>query len=206
MGLKFGAEITEAEEAEIAAMLDKMGDGFDEPNAPKSRRGKAPAPEFSDTPDDDAGEPELEEDPDPGYGRESIADRLFPDDDFDKPVRVTQALKKDVRGKLAMLLGITGAAWSNRDQICGGMLLQSIPDRVDDESGEQVPGLATAIADIVCDSPDMVKWFTTSGKYMKWITLALAAQPVLTVIAGHHVMHTITEEPQDERDYSGFGV
>lgn len=146
------------------------------------------------------------QDPDPEYGKPRLEDRIFPDPDpaprtAASGKRVTQTIRKDIRGKVAMLLTVAGATWSSRDATCGNALIESIPDSEQDER----IGVATALTDLICDSPDVVKWFTTSGRYMKWLTLAMAVQPVLTTVFHHHVTHAITDD-ESTPDWSGYGA
>lgn len=149
--------------------------------------------------------PDFTPDPDPDYGKPTLEDRVFPEPSTKTTPaasgkRVTQTVRKDVRGKLAMLLTVAGSTLATRDQHCGNALVAAIPDADDD-----TPGIATALADLICDSPDLVKWFTTSGKYMKWLTLAMAVQPVLTTVFHHHITHVITDDDTPP-DWSGYGT
>lgn len=147
-------------------------------------------------------------DPDPAYASPSLGDRVFGEtaSKEDKPApgrRVTTAMRKDIRGKVAMLLTLAGGAWSARDPHCGGVLLDAIPDRETPDG--PADGIASAIADLVCDSPDLVKWFSSSGRYLKWFTLAMAMQPVLQGVFAHHVSHTVAADGQ-EPDWSNYGA
>ncbi|HJP74917.1 MAG TPA: hypothetical protein VJ914_11645, partial [Pseudonocardiaceae bacterium] len=125
------------------------------------------------------------------------------------PKRVTQAVQKDIRGKVAMLLSVGGAAWAARDPYCGGGLLDTIPDRPvydeDGPTGDTSPGLATALTDIFIESPEIVNWFTTSGKYMKWLTLATVLQPLLVKLWAHHISHSVKDE-QAPPDWSMYAA
>lgn len=144
-------------------------------------------------------------DPEPHFGT-SFEDRVFGDKTADKPDgrRVTVATRKDIRGKVTMLLAIAGVTWSARDPQCGGALLACAPDR-ETPDGVAV-GIATAITDLICDSPDLVKFFTSSGRYMKWLTLAMSVQPVLQMVFGHHVSHTVADDVESEQDWSQYGA
>ena len=74
----------------------------------------------------------------------------------------------------------------------------------------QRPAIAEALTDIVCDSADLVEWFTgPAGGFMKYLTLAAALQPVAVTIYGHHVAHTIgigTEAEQKPQDMSRYAA
>lgn len=221
MALRFGndldEEISSDEVDGIVAALKAQPDVPEpEPARPAPRRAtrrkSTPAPEP--TPDvsretspveDDL---EFAADPDPDYGRSSIADKVFPDHPL-PPKKITQAVQRDIRGKVAMLLTVAGAGWKARDPYCGGEFLGSIPDHVlvDDEGNtEFAPGLASALTDIFIDSPDIVSWFTTSGKYMKYLTLAMVVQPLLTKLWAHHIAHSVQDDgeqaPQDWSMYA----
>ena len=90
--------------------------------------------------------------------------------------KVTDAVRKDIRGKTALGLSMLATAFAVRDPVCGPVALEIVPD------------VADALADIFCDSPDVVAFFTASaGGYMKWIKLAVAVQPLATVAWQHHV-------------------
>jgi hypothetical protein len=92
--------------------------------------------------------------------------------------RVTANLRKDVEAKIRFVLMPAGQAWSIRDQICGGTFLQ------------QEPEISAALAEIVCDSPDLLAWFTgPAGGFMKYFRLLMAIQPVAMTAWAHHARH-----------------
>lgn len=150
-------------------------------------------------------ETELPQDPDPEWPRESLVDRIFSDDATDAPPRhVSAAIRKDIRAKTSMMLMVLGSTWAHRDRYCGEIFVHSVPDRTmtgEEGKPETVPGIATALTDIFCDSPDIVKWFTASGKYMKWLTLATSLQPIAGAVLRHHITHSQEYEEQ-ENDWS----
>ncbi len=131
-------------------------------------------------------EPEFEADPEPEWEEPSLGKRLIKDafrprhgKDKPKPeVKVTAALRKDVQAKTALLLGMGATAWSSRDPHCGTAAMESVPD------------VSAALADIFCDSPDIVRWFSAGSGYMKWLNLAAALQPVASAVWGHHIART----------------
>jgi hypothetical protein len=46
----------------------------------------------------------------------------------------------------------------------------------------------------VCDSPDLVAFFTgPGGAFMRYLALGAAVMPVVQVVAAHHVYHSIEE-------------
>lgn len=150
------------------------------------------------------------DDPEPGYQSPSLKEQLFgrgprhtarphkptakKTPAADKPVTAT--VRKDVRGKVAMFLTMFGAGWSARDEHCGQALLDAIGDQTTPAGAS--PGIATALTDILCDSPDIVAWFTTGGSYMKWLTLATTLEPVLSMLFRHHIAHTVAEENEGQ--------
>ena len=91
----------------------------------------------------------------------------------------TLAVKKDIRAKLAFMLGLPAGMWAMSDPICGGAF------------AADVPGLADALVEIICDSPDLVTWFTSGGNYMKWLTAVTAVQGTGVAIWQHHVAHSV---------------
>lgn len=92
--------------------------------------------------------------------------------------KVTDAVRRDMRGKLALMLTMPAAVFARRDEICGEVLLGQVPDITD------------ALVDILADSPDVVAFFTAGGgQYMKWIALATALEPVATIAWQHHIIH-----------------
>ena len=90
--------------------------------------------------------------------------------------KVAEAVRKDIRGKTALGLSMLAAALASRVEECGPVAIEIVPDTAD------------ALADIFCDSPEVVAFFTTTGGgYMRWIKLAAAVQPLATVAVRHHL-------------------
>lgn len=95
-------------------------------------------------------------------------------------VRVTAATRKDIAAKVQLMLFVPGKVWETRDPWCGGIFVHQIPDTTD------------ALADIICDSPDLVTFFTgPAGGFMKYLKLLTALQPVGVMAWQHHIAHTI---------------
>jgi hypothetical protein len=104
---------------------------------------------------------------------------------------VTAAVRKDIRAKLAFMMGLTTTMWAVSDQYCGAAAAAIVPE------------LSEAITDIVVDSADLVAWFTAGGSYMKWLTLLTIVQPVGVTMWQHHISHTIgdtDDEPREQFD------
>lgn len=147
---------------------------------------------------DDVDPDGFEADPDPGYGRDSIGEKLWGSGSDNvagpKAPRVTVKIRKDIQAKTALFLSMGGTVWERRDQVCGGTFVEAVPD------------VSEALTDIFCDSPDIVRWFTAAGGFMKWLTLAQALQPVLMAIVGHHVTHSIVDGEPAEPDWSMYAT
>ena len=111
--------------------------------------------------------------------------------------KVTATVRKDIGAKISLALELPGRVWAARDPYCGGTFVA------------QRPAIADALTDIVCDSADLVEWFTgPAGGFMKYLKLAAALQPVAVVVYGHHVAHTIggeTEQAQ-QQDMSRYAA
>lgn len=142
-------------------------------------------------------ETEFLDDPEPGLD-EGIREKIAASPVLNPPRTARPAsarVRKDIRAKTAFLLANVGNVWQARDRHCGSALIGATPE------------ISDALTDIFCDSPDIVKWFTSSGKYMKWMTLAMACQPVAVMVAQHHVFHSIDEgnpEPGAPVDWSQY--
>jgi len=123
-----------------------------------------------------ADDEELPPDKAPGHLRSAKAGR-----NAGKPrtrVRVTATVRKDVQAKIGFVLYPAGQVWSVRDPFCGGTFLQQVPD------------ISEAMADLVCDSPDLLAWFTgPAGGFMKYFKLIMAVQPVAMAVWAHHIAH-----------------
>ena len=104
-----------------------------------------------------------------------------------KPGRITAGIRADIKAKISMPLEIGGQIWAARDPLCGGRFL------------DQRDPIAEAFTDIVCDSADLVAFFTgPGGAFMKYLNLGAAVWPVAEMVAAHHVYHTIALEPAQD--------
>ena len=113
--------------------------------------------------------------------------------------RVTVAIRKDVEAKIRFVAVPAGRMWASSDPICGGTFCQ------------QEPEISGALAEIVCDSPDLLAWFTgPQGKYMKFFNLFMACVPVGMAVYGHHLAHRGEDEQQDPNlppvDYTQYAA
>lgn len=100
-------------------------------------------------------------------------------------VRITKAVKKDIEGKVAFLLGISGSMWSVTDPYCAQALMT------------QAPVIAEKLTPIICQSPDIVRWFSKSGNFTLYLDLMIAVFPVVSAIFAHH----IAKGKAQERDH-----
>lgn len=99
------------------------------------------------------------------------------------PLRITRAVRRDVEGKLAFMLSMAGSAWSAADPLCGGVFLNQTPD------------IAAKLTPILCQSPDVVKWFRKTSGWMLYVDLFTVLMPVIQVAYSHHVSKAVNREP-----------
>jgi hypothetical protein len=140
-------------------------------------------PALASVPDDDGdGEDEVSPDPPPGHARQDNAGprRGRPAAGHGGKVRVTATVRKDIEAKVTIMLIVPGKIWQARDPFCGGTFVDTIPQQ------------APAWANIICDSPDLVEFFTgAGGAFMKYLELLTILQPVAMAVWAHHVAHTV---------------
>lgn len=121
----------------------------------------------------------------PGGGKPGKAARPQPGQPAAPPkprIEVTPAVRRDIEGKIAMMIALPVASWEMADSNCGGA------------AARQAPEFCRALAPIICQSPDMVEWFSKGTTFMLWIALAKSLQPVGAAIWRHHIA------PQDGDD------
>ena len=138
----------------------------------------------------------LTPDPEPAHGRKEW--RKPPAKTRGKPVRVTAGVRNDINAKISFALEIPGRVWQARDPVCGSAFV------------EQRPAISDALTEIVCQSADLIAWFTGSGgQFMLWLNLAAACWPVATIVMAHHVYHTIEPGQEGEAlapDYGSYAA
>lgn len=148
--------------------------------------GWGPEPELAGpapVPAGDAGP--AEPDPEPAHARKNWREKRGPGRP-PKAGRITVPVRNDINAKISFALEIPGRVWAARDPACGGMFVQQRGD------------IADALTEIVCQSPDLVAWFTgTGGAFMLWLNLAAACWPVATVVMAHHVYHSLEGPGED---------
>lgn len=185
MSLKFGDDLALADiaddEAELAQFLET------------AREREATRDDATAMHRDMGYEGDFQADPDPQFRGTAPEDRLIPDGMFaaSKGRGVSARTKKDIRAKTALLLTVGATAWQARDQFCGSVALESVPD------------VSEKLADIFCDSPSIVNWFTASGKFMKYLDLAMSLQQIAIAVFRHHVSHSADSDRADE-DWSVY--
>lgn len=100
--------------------------------------------------------------------------------------RPSIAVQKDVRAKTAMLLSLPATVWATKDPYCGEVAKAAVPE------------VSEALADIFCDSPEIVAWFTTSGQFTKYLKLAVALKELAVTFVQHHVTHSIGDDAEEQ--------
>jgi len=154
-----------------------------EDQAPDDRPGSSGAPDPQDT------GPVYTPDPEPKRPRHTGRGKTG------SSTRVTDAIRKDIRAKTALFLTIPAAMFERRDPICGEVAMQV------------VPGTSVALADIFCDSPDVVAFFTsTGGGFMRWLQLAIELQPLGEVLYQHHIAKSIGIQGGGPGSWNGEAV
>jgi hypothetical protein len=104
-----------------------------------------------------------------------------------KGPRPTVAVRTDVHAKIRFLLVPSAQIWQARDPICGSVAVQV------------EPGVSESLTAIVCQSPDLLAWFTgPAGGFMVYFDLFSKLLPLFQVIFAHHVAHSIGQ-PEGER-------
>lgn len=102
------------------------------------------------------------------------------------PLRVTVATRKDINAKVQLMLYVPGKLWETRDPYCGGMFVH------------QSPEIGDALTDIICQSPDLIAFFTgPAGGFMIYLNLLTTLQPVAMAIWAHHIAHAIGSPAED---------
>lgn len=88
---------------------------------------------------------------------------------------VTKAVARDIQGKVAFLLSMPASMLQPIDPVCFPVLL------------EQTPEISAKLTPIICQSPDMVKFFTKGAGFILWLNLAVSVWPVVQVVIAHHL-------------------
>jgi hypothetical protein len=154
---------------DIGVLVPDDAEPTQTPGAAQPAEGTAPAT---------AGAGPVTPDEPPAHGRRDWIRQPRPD--RPRAPRVTQVTRKDIDAKIGLALTISGSVWAARDPLCGGTFME--------QRGE----ISGALTEIVCQSADLIAWFSGSGgQFMLWLNLAAACWPVGTAIMAHHVYHTV---------------
>lgn len=136
---------------------------------------------------------------DPGpdeTARASVTDKIPP---LDGQIIVTKQIAEDIQGKLAFLLSMPTAMLAPLDPVCMPVIQQNIPQ------------VTAALVPIICQSPDMVKFFTKGAGFILWLNLGVAMWPIIQVIIAHHLSKSITLDANTgqtipTKDFTQYGV
>ena len=100
-----------------------------------------------------------------------------------RPPKVTASARSDIAAKISLALEVPGRVWQARDPLCGGVFVAQ---------REEIAGSLTSI---VCQSPQLVAWFTgAGGSFMLMLDAMAAMWPVITVAMAHHVYHSVGDD------------
>ena len=177
------AELDDLPPEDFEGIID-LGDEPPPPAGPP----RAPAP--------DGPAPEPGDDEPPGHAKRDWQ-RPRSRSQKGKPPRLTVAVRSDIEAKLSFALEIPARIWQARDPVCGGVFV------------EQRPEIAGALTEIVCQSPDLIAWFSGGGgQFMLWLNVMAALWPVVTVVMAHHVYHSIEAAPEapGQADYRQYAA
>jgi hypothetical protein len=111
------------------------------------------------------------------------------------PVKVTRAVRDDITGKLAFWLSIPAEPWMRVDPYCGGAY------------ADQIDQIALKAAPLICQSPDLVRWFSKSSTFIMWTELGIACRPVVEAVIAHHVTKRIALDSEgNAHEQQGGGI
>lgn len=118
-------------------------------------------------------------DPEPAHLNRGRKTRTAREPKVKEPVKVTAAVRNDITGKLAFWLALPAEPWLRVDPYCGGVY------------ADQVDQIALKMSPLICQSPDLVRWFSKSTTFILWTELGIAVRPVVEAIIAHHVTKRI---------------
>jgi hypothetical protein len=151
--------------------------GWDDGRADYGPRGKHAGPAADEPPAD---EQPLGPDPQPGPLRDTRPRGTHH--------KITAGIRKDIDAKVGIMLELPGRVWEARDPLCGAVFVQ------------QLPSTRSALVDLICQSPDLVAWFTgVGGGFMLYLNLLAALQPVAVTVWAHHIAHSIEAPGQQQQ-------
>lgn len=94
-------------------------------------------------------------------------------------MKVTAAIKADVEAKLVLVLGLVGVPWKAADPYCGGQWC------------DDVESMAKAWAPLLCQSAEVVRFFTRTSTFMLWVAALASMQNVASCVFSHHIAQTV---------------
>ncbi len=111
--------------------------------------------------------------------------------------KASAAQKRQIRDSLLMILTPTTGLLALKDPICAGTAFA------------QREAIADAMVPIVARNPAMLAFFSGGeARWLDYLALATALQPVAGAVWHHHVRHDVGGEPEDEGgdplDYSAY--
>jgi hypothetical protein len=136
---------------------------------------------------------------DPGPDESARDDRSGTVKPLEGQIVVTKQVAEDIQGKLAFLMSMPTAMLMPLDPVCFPIMQDNIPR------------ITAALVPLICQSPDMVKFFTKSGGFIMWLNLGVALWPVIQVIIAHHLTKSISLDEngkvsQNTRDFTQYAA
>jgi hypothetical protein len=100
-----------------------------------------------------------------------------------RPAKVTETIRRDMRGKVALILTMPSMAYARHEPEVGSVLVAQVPD------------ISDALTDILAESPDIVAFMTGSngGMYVKLLALGVALEPVGAAAWGRYIARRYTQ-------------
>lgn len=109
--------------------------------------------------------------------------------------RVTATVRNDVQAKVSILLGVPGSVWQARDPLCGGEFMAGLPQT------------SAAFTAWICQSSDLLAWFTgPGGNFMMILDILAALMPTASLVMAHHVYHSVEMAPADEQPEQNYAA
>lgn len=106
--------------------------------------------------------------------------------EVDPKVRVTASVRADVEAKLALVLGVVAMPWKTADPYCGGAF------------ADDVEKMAKAWAPLLCQSAEIVRFFTKTSTFMLWVAALGSMQGVASCVYAHHISRSVEILPDGQ--------
>lgn len=115
------------------------------------------------------------------------------------PVRITAAVRRDIEGKLAFWGSVGVDMWALVDPYCA------------DAAASCLAKSARTATPLICQSPQLVEFFTRASGFMLWTEFLLSLKPLLVAFAAHHVTKSVRhpdagELAGDPADWSAYSA